>query len=237
MKSNVSQLKIKIFADGADIEGIKEAAANPLVKGFTTNPTLMRSAGLANCDYKQFALYVLGIAGDRPVSFEVFADDFPTMEKEAREIASWGENVYVKIPVTNTKGEMPLELIRKLSGDGVKLNITAVFTLRQARYAAAGLNDNVPAIISVFAGRIADTGRDPRLTIRNISWATEYQPNVQILWASSRELLNVFQAERARCHIITVSNDIIKKLDLVGKDLDEYSLETVRMFHRDAVAL
>ena len=237
MKSNVSQLKIKIFADGADIEGIKEAAANPLVRGFTTNPTLMRSAGLANCDYKQFALNVLEIAGDRPVSFEVFADDFPTMEREAREIASWGENVYVKIPVTNTKGEFSGPLIETLSSDRIKINVTAVFTRTQIFNIITALNPTVPSVISIFAGRIADTGRNPN---EYMDFALRYlhiRPKTELLWASPRELLNIFQADECGCHIITATNDIIKKLDLVGKDLDEYSLETVRMFHRDAVAL
>ena len=237
MKSNVSQLKIKIFADGADLRGIREAAANPLVKGFTTNPSLMRSARLANCDYKRFALNVLEAVGDRPVSFEVFADDFPTMEREAREIASWGENVYVKIPVTNTKGEFSGPLIETLSSDRIKINVTAVFTRTQIFNIITALNPTVPSVISIFAGRIADTGRNPN---EYMDFALRYlhiRPKTELLWASPRELLNIFQADECGCHIITATNDIIKKLDLVGKDLDEYSLETVRMFHRDAVAL
>lgn len=232
MKS-LTDLKIKIFADGADLQSMKRAATNPLIKGFTTNPTLMRAAGVT--DYKAFALDVLKAIPDKPVSFEVFADDFSTMEKEACEIASWGENVYVKIPVTNTTGEMDLPMLRSLSREGIKLNITAVFTTQQVRYVAAFL-ESAPAIISVFAGRIADTGRNPMPLMRAALAVLKYQPNIELLWASPRELLNIFQADDVGCHIITVPPDIVKKLPLVGRDLNDYSRETVAMFHRDAAA-
>ena len=232
MKS-LTDLKIKIFADGADLQSMKWAATNPLIKGFTTNPTLMRAAGVT--DYKAFALDVLKAIPDKPVSFEVFADDFSTMEKEACEIASWGENVYVKIPVTNTTGEMDLPMFRSLSREGIKLNITAVFTTQQVRYVAAFL-ESAPAIISVFAGRIADTGRNPMPLMRAALAVLKYQPNIELLWASPRELLNIFQADEVGCHIITVPPDIVEKLPLVGRDLSDYSRETVTMFHRDAAA-
>jgi transaldolase len=228
----VNQLTVKIFADGADLKGIKEAAAQPIIKGFTTNPTLMRQAGVS--DYKKFALDVLSFIPDRPVSFEVFADDFPTMEGQAREIASWGGNVYVKIPVTNTKGEFAGPLLTRLSAAGVKLNVTAVMTNAQVKRIAACLAADVPAIVSVFAGRIADTGRDPVPLMSEAAALLKSLPQAELLWASPRELLNIFQADEIGCHIITVTSDLIKKLALVGKDLDRYSLETVEMFHRDA---
>jgi transaldolase len=231
---SVDQLTIKIFADGADLNGIKQAAAQPIVKGFTTNPTLMRQAGVS--DYKKFALEVLSFIPDRPVSFEVFADDFPTMEGQAREIASWGSNVYVKIPVTNTKGEFAGPLLTRLSAAGVKLNVTAVMTNAQVKHIAACLAENVPAIVSVFAGRIADTGRDPVPLMREAVALLENRPEAELLWASPRELLNIFQADALGCHIITVTGDLIKKLALVGKDLDRYSLETVEMFYKDALS-
>jgi transaldolase len=230
---SVDQLTIKIFADGADLNGIKAAAAQALVKGFTTNPTLMRQAGVS--DYKKFALDVLNLIPDRPVSFEVFADDFPSMEGQAREIASWGGNVYVKVPVTNTKGEFAGPLLTRLSAAGVKLNVTAVTTNVQVKRIAACLDENVPAIVSVFAGRIADTGRDPVPLMREAVVLLENKPKAELLWASPRELLNIFQADTIGCHIITVTGDLIKKLALVGKDLDRYSLETVEMFHKDAL--
>jgi transaldolase len=233
MKSpNIAQLMIKIFADGADLESMKEAAAHPLVKGFTTNPTLMRSAGVS--DYKTFALEVLEAIPDRPVSFEVFADDFPAMEDQAREIASWGDNVYVKIPVTNTKGDFSGPLIATLSRAGVKLNVTAVFTHDQIGKIAAALAEDTPAMVSVFAGRIADTGRDPVPHMREALTLLERRPRAELLWASPRELLNVFQADEIGCHIITVTSDVIKKLALVGKDMTDYSRETVMMFYKDA---
>ena len=229
---SVDQLRVKIFADGADLKGMKEAAAQPLVKGFTTNPTLMRQAGVS--DYKAFALDVLKLIPDRPVSFEVFADDFPTMEAQGREIASWGDNVYVKVPVTNTKGEFAGPLMTRLSGLGIKLNVTAIMTNAQVKEVAASLAKDTPAIVSVFAGRIADTGRDPVPLMREAVSLLKERPKAELLWASPRELLNIFQADEIGCHIITVTGDVIRKLALVGKDLDRYSLETVAMFHRDA---
>jgi transaldolase len=229
---SVDQLSVKIFADGADLKGMKEAAAQPLVKGFTTNPTLMRQAGVS--DYKAFALEVLKLIPERPVSFEVFADDFPTMEAQGREIASWGENVYVKVPVTNTKGEFAGPLITRLSGSGIKLNVTAIMTNKQVKEVAASLAKDTPAIVSVFAGRIADTGRDPVPLMREAVSLLKERPKAQLLWASPRELLNIFQADEIGCHVITVTGDVIRKLALVGKDLDGYSLETVAMFYKDA---
>jgi transaldolase len=231
---SVDQLTIKIFADGADLKGMKEAAAQPRVKGFTTNPTLMRQAGVS--DYKQFALEVLKLIPDRPVSFEVFADDFPTMEAQGREIASWGSNVYVKVPVTNTKSEFAGPLLTRLSGAGIKLNVTAIMTNEQVKHVAAALAKDVPAIVSVFAGRIADTGRDPVPLMREAVSLLKDRPLAELLWASPRELLNIFQADEIGCHIITVTGDVIRKLALVGKDLDGYSLETVAMFHKDALS-
>jgi transaldolase len=229
---SVDQLKVKIFADGADLKGMKEAAAQPLVKGFTTNPTLMRQAGVS--DYKAFALEVLKLIPDRPVSFEVFADDFPTMEAQGREIASWGDNVYVKVPVTNTKGEFAGALMSRLSSAGIKLNVTAIMTNEQVKHVAAALARETPAIVSVFAGRIADTGRDPVPLMREAVALLKDRPKAELLWASPRELLNIFQADEIGCHIITVTADVIRKLALVGKDLDRYSLETVAMFYKDA---
>jgi transaldolase len=230
---SVDQLQVKIFADGADLKGMKEAAAQPLVKGFTTNPTLMRQAGVS--DYKAFALDVLKLIPDRPVSFEVFADDFPTMEAQGREIASWGDNVYVKVPVTNTKGEFAGPLMTRLAGAGIKLNVTAIMTNEQVKRVAASLAKDTPAIVSVFAGRIADTGRDPVPLMRDAVALLKDRPKAELLWASPRELLNIFQADEIGCHIITVTGDVIRKLALVGKDLERYSLETVAMFHRDAL--
>jgi transaldolase len=231
---SVDQLTIKIFADGADLKGMKEAAAQPHVKGFTTNPTLMRQAGVT--DYKQFALDVLKLIPDRPVSFEVFADDFPTMEAQGREIASWGSNVYVKVPVTNTKGEFAGPLMARLSGAGIKLNVTAIMTNEQVKRVAAALAKDVPAVVSVFAGRIADTGRDPVPIMREAVGLLKERPKAELLWASPRELLNIFQADEIGCHIITVTGEVIRKLALVGKDLDRYSLETVAMFYKDALS-
>ena len=230
---SVDQLQVKIFADGADLKGMKEAAAQPLVKGFTTNPTLMRQAGVS--DYKAFALDVLKLIPDRPVSFEVFADDFPTMEAQGREIASWGDNVYVKVPVTNTKGEFAGPLMARLSGSGIKLNVTAIMTNEQVKRVAASLAKDTPAIVSVFAGRIADTGRDPVPLMREAVALLKDRPKAELLWAIPRELLNIFQADEIGCQIITVTGDVIRKLALVGKDLDRYSLETVAMFHKDAL--
>jgi transaldolase len=228
------KLKVKLFADGADLAGMKEMAANPLIKGFTTNPTLMRKAGIA--DYKAFAQDVLKAIPDRPVSFEVFADDFAAMEAQAHEIASWGSNVNVKIPVTNTKREFAGAVIERLSRAGVKVNVTAVMTPDQVERITERLDAKTPAIISVFAGRIADTGRDPMPIMAKAVQIMKARPRAELIWASPRELLNVFQADAVGCHIITATNDILKKLSLVGKDLDNYSLETVEMFYKDARA-
>lgn len=233
-KPSVDQLKIKIFADGADLKSIREAAANPLVTGFTTNPTLMRQAGVV--DYRAFALDVLKAVPDRPVSFEVFADDFHGMERQAREIATWGRNVYVKIPVSNTKGEFTGPLIASLSRAGVQLNITAIFTLEQVTRVAEALAQNAPAVVSVFAGRIADTGRDPIPLMIEALRILKPRPKAELLWASPREVLNIFQGDDIGCHIITVTADHLKKLSLTGKDLDAYSREAVVTFYKDAVA-
>jgi transaldolase len=232
--SDVRSLKVKLFADGADLPGMKEMAANPLIKGFTTNPTLMRKAGIT--DYKSFAVEVLKLIPDRPVSFEVFADEFDEMEAQAFEIASWGKNVNVKIPVTNTKGKFSGAVIERLSKAGVAVNVTALLTLAQVKEVTERLDPKTPAIISVFAGRIADTGRDPVPLMRDAVHAMKGKPKAELIWASPRELLNVFQADAVGCHIITATNDILKKLSLVGKDLDRYSLETVEMFYKDATA-
>ena len=235
MKTNtISNLKIKLFADGADLAGIKEMYQNPFIKGFTTNPTLMRKAGIQ--DYKAFAHQVLQAIPDRPISFEVFADEFDEMERQALEIASWGGNVSVKIPVTNTRKEFAGQLIKRLSNAGVALNVTALTTLEQVRNVTEHLAPNVPAIISVFAGRIADTGRDPVPLMAEAVKIMSDRPKAELIWASPRELLNIFQAESVGCHIITATNDILKKLSLVNKDLDQYSLETVQMFYKDAQA-
>lgn len=232
--TDLKALRVKLFADGADIAGIMEMAANPLIKGFTTNPTLMRKAGIV--DYKAFALQVLKAVPDRPVSFEVFADEFDEMEVQALEIASWGRNVNVKIPVTNTKGEFCGPLVGRLSKAGVQLNVTAVMTVEQVRRISEHLAVETPAIVSVFAGRIADTGRDPVPLMAEAVRVLRAKPKAELIWASPRELLNIMQADSVGCHIITATNDILKKLALVGKDLDAYSLETVEMFHKDATA-
>ena len=231
---NVSGLKVKLFADGADLDGIRKMAANPLISGFTTNPTLMRKAGIA--DYESFAKQLLAEITDRPVALEVFADDFPTMEAQARVIASWGPNVNVKIPVTTTDGSSSVELVRRLSDSGIWVNVTAVMTLEQTRQIAAVLNPKSRSIVSIFAGRIADTGRDPVPLMAEAVKILAPLPQAELIWASPRELLNVFQADSIGCHIITATNDILAKLSLVGKDLDQYSLETVSMFRNDALA-
>lgn len=228
----MKNIRIKLFADGADIAAMKDAYKAGVVKGFTTNPTLMKMAGVT--DYKTFAKAVLAEIRDLPISFEVFSDEFDAMEREAREIASWGENVNIKIPVTNTKGESSVPLIKKLSADGLSLNVTAILTLGQVEAVAEALSPKVKSIVSVFAGRIADTGRDPIPVMTKSTEILKSSPNAELLWASSRELLNIFQAEVCGCHIITVTNDILKKLALVNKDLDELSLDTVKMFYRDA---
>ena len=230
----IAELKTKIFANGADKAGMLEMYKKPYIKGFTTNPTLMRKAGIS--DYQSFALELLQAIPDRPISFEVFSDDFEEMETQARKIARWGGNVYAKIPVTNTKNQSSIKLISKLVQAGVKLNVTAMMTLAQVRDVSAALAGGPPAIVSVFAGRIADTGRDPVPLMSDAVEILKKFPNVELIWASPRELLNIFQADAIGCHIITVTNDVLKKLELVGKDLDEYSLDTVKMFRADAVA-
>ena len=230
----IAHLKVKLFADGADLAGIKEMAANPAIKGFTTNPTLMRKAGVS--DYKAFALQALQVVRGRPISFEVFADEFGEMGKQAHEIASWGRNIYVKIPVTNTKGEFSGPLIERLTRAGIQVNVTALTTVDQVKRVADRLAPETPAIISVFAGRIADTGRDPVPIMAEAVKIMKKKPKSELIWASPRELLNIFQANEIGCHIITATNDILKKLPLIGKDLDAYSLETVEMFHKDAKA-
>jgi transaldolase len=219
--SRLANLKVKIFADGADYDGIVKLARNPLIKGFTTNPSLMRKAGVS--DYEAFARKVLAAVSDRPISFEVFADDFASMAEQARTIAGWGPNVNVKIPVTNTKGQSASELIRALSSEGVILNVTAIFTLDQVRAVADALHPDTAAIVSVFAGRIADTGVDPIPHMRACKQITAACPKAELLWASTRELLNIFHAEESGCDIVTVPNDLLSKLDLIGKELAEYS--------------
>ena len=227
-------LTIKVFADGADLEAIARLSEQKLIKGFTTNPTLMRKAGVS--DYRAFAHAVLGVVPDKPVSFEVFADDFDGMREQAIEIGRWGPNVNVKIPVTNTKGASSEALIRELSRRAVSLNVTAVFTLEQVQRIAAALDPGVPAIVSVFAGRIADTGRDPIPIMRACKAALAGLPKAELLWASPRELLNVFHAQEAGADIITMTPDMLAKLEGVGKDLTAFSRETVEMFYRDAKA-
>ncbi len=227
--------QIKIFSDTADRASLLEAAKNPVIKGMTTNPTLMRRAGVS--DYRAFAKDILQHVTDKPISFEVFADDFPNMERQALEIKEWGQNVYVKIPVTNSKGEPATGLIRKLSQSGVKLNVTAILTLQQTLEVCQALRGGAPAFVSVFAGRIADTGRDPVPLMRAaLEMCRAAGKDVELLWASSRELLNVVQADEIGCHIITVTQDIIKKLSMINKDLSELSLDTVKMFKTDAEA-
>jgi transaldolase len=229
----ISDLKIKLFADGADKKAMLDLYRNPLIQGFTTNPTLMRKAGIA--DYQAFARDILSEIRDRPISLEVFADEFDEMERQARLIASWGPNVYVKIPVTNTRREPALDLIHRLSHAGIRLNITAILTLDQVRHVAAALAGGAPSNVSVFAGRIADTGCDPVPLMAQAVELVSVHPGMELIWASPRELLNIFQADSIGCHIITATPDVLQKLALVGKDLDEYSLDTVKMFHSDAV--
>jgi transaldolase len=229
-----SSLKIAIFSDGADVRDMLAARSAGIVKGFTTNPTLMRKSGIT--DYESFAREALDATGGMPISFEVFADDFGEMERQAKHIATWGEAVYVKIPITNTKGESAVPLIARLSAAGVKLNVTAILTLEQVRAVVDAVDANTPAIVSVFAGRIADTGRDPVPLMREAAAICAEKPLAQLLWASPRELLNVIQADECGCHIITVTSDILKKLTMVGKPLEELSLDTVKMFYNDAAA-
>ena len=230
--TNVADLKVKIFADGADKAGMLEMASKSFVKGLTTNPTLMKKAGIV--DYKAFALEILSEIKEKSISFEVFSDDFDEMEKQALEIASWGDNVYVKLPITNTKGEPIYNLISKLANKKVKLNVTAIMTLEQVKNVVSNLNPSVPSYVSVFAGRIADTGRDPLPLMIDCVNALKANPLAELIWASPRELFNIFQADQIGCQVITVTNDVLKKLDLVGKDLNDYSLDTVKMLSNDA---
>jgi transaldolase len=228
----LNELKVKIFADGANLPGMIELYNNPIIKGFTTNPTLMRQAGIS--DYEAFARQVLTAIPDRPISFEVFSDDFDEMERQALYIREWGANVNVKIPITNTSGKPAYELIQKLTRAGVKLNVTAIMTLEQVRETAACLVGGPASYVSVFAGRIADTGRDPVPLMAAAVEALRGLQQTELIWASPRELLNIFHAEAVGCHIITVTHDVLKKAILVGKDLNQYSLETVKMFYDDA---
>ena len=230
----IEDLKVKIFADGADKAGMLEMYAKPYIKGLTTNPTLMNKAGIA--DYRVFAKDILSVIKDKPISFEVFSDDFKDMERQAMEIAGWGNNVYVKIPVTNTQRETCYNLVKKLAAQKVKLNVTAIMTLAQVRDVVAVLDPQVPSYVSVFAGRIADTGCDPVPLMADAVKILKAAPAAELIWASPRELLNIFQADDIGCQVITVTNDILKKLSLVGYDLSEYSLDTVKMFYRDALA-
>ena len=232
--TDVANLRTKIFADGADLDGLLRLAAEPHISGFTTNPTLMHKAGIS--DYAAFAHEVLGHITDRPISFEVFTDDITEMRAQALEIASWGSNVYVKIPVTNTRGEWTDALVRELSQEGVQLNVTALMTVAQVDRVAKALAGGAASNISVFAGRVADTGRDPVPLMRDALAAAQQAEAAQLIWASPRELLNIIQADEIGCHIITVTHDILGKLGQLGKDLDEFSLDTVKMFHSDAEA-
>jgi transaldolase len=227
-------LNVEIFADGADLDGIRKLAQNPLIKGFTTNPTLMRKVGISN--YAAFAKDMLDVIVGAPVSFEVFADEFDEMEAQALEIASWGDNVYVKIPITNSRGNTSVPLVERLSAQKVQVNVTAMMTLHQVRHVAEALHAETPAVVSVFAGRIADTGVDPVPLMREAVGILESRPVAKLLWASPRELLNIFHADDVGCHIITVTHDLLDKLKGVGKDLDQFSLETVQMFYNDASA-
>jgi len=229
----LAELRVKIFADGADKAGMLEMYRNDLIKGFTTNPTLMRKAGIT--DYRAFARDILRAIPDKLISFEVFSDDFEEMQRQACQIAEWGDNVYVKIPVTNTLGQSSTELIRRLARIGIKVNVTALMTLDQVRETSAALAQGPASCISVFAGRIADSGRDPVPLMAAAVELLRPYPNIELIWASPRELLNIFQAHMVGCHIITATNDILGKLGLVGKDLKEYSLDTVKMFREDAV--
>jgi transaldolase len=230
----LSDLRVKIFADGADAAGLAELARNPVIRGFTTNPTLMRAAGVT--DYEGFARQVLPCVTGRPISFEVFADDFEQMERQAQRIAAWGDNVNVKIPITNTRGESSRELLCRLAAAGVKVNVTALLTLDQVATATAALAGGPPCLISVFAGRIADTGREPVPIMQRALEIMAPHPNLELIWASPREILNVVQASDIGCHVITVTHDILKKLPLLGRELADHSLDTVHMFYRDAQA-
>ena len=235
MTDALSALPIKIFADGADLQGIRDLYRQPFIRGLTTNPTLMRKVGLT--DYEVFARTVLKDVKSKPISFEVFSDEFPEMRRQALKMRDWQENVYVKIPVTNTRGESAAALIEELSAENVKLNVTALLTLHQVKAVAGALSPEVPAVVSVFAGRVADTGVDPTPLMKESLRLLGTLPKAELLWASVREVLNVYQAAACGCHIVTVPHEILKKLkQLAGKDLQELSLDTVRMFHQDAVA-
>ena len=231
---NAGQLRIKIFADGADKAGMLEMYRNPLIAGFTTNPTLMRKAGIT--DFEAFARDILEAIPDRPISFEVFSDDFAEMERQARRIASWGENVFVKIPVTDTKGSSAAPLVEKLAVDGIKLNVTALLTVEQVRIVTEALAGGAPSYVSLFAGRIADAGVDPIPLARDSLAIMAAHKHLELIWASPREILNVVQADALGVHVITVTNDLLAKLPSLGKNLEQFSLETVQMFHRDAAA-
>ncbi len=232
--ATLSELSIEIFADGADLKGMLEMAAQPYISGLTTNPTLMRKAGITN--YSEFAHQVLNEIKDKPISFEVFSDEMDLMIKQGEEIASWGQNVFVKVPITNTRGESTIPVISQLTRSGVKVNVTALMTVDQVVNVLGALNPSVQSNISVFAGRIADTGIDPLQVMQECLRQMKVMPNSKLIWASPRELLNVFQADAIGCHIITATNDILKKLSLVGYDLKKYSLDTVKMFHDDALS-
>jgi transaldolase len=234
LATTVAELRVKLFADGADLDGIAKLAADARIAGFTTNPTLMRKAGIT--DYAGFGKSVLAIVGDRPISFEVFADEPREMIRQARLLASWADNVYVKIPVTDTKGTSTDSVVRELTADGVRLNVTALMTEAQVEAVCGSLAGTKGAYVSVFAGRVADTGRDPVPMMSANAKRCAAVPNVELIWASPRELLNVFQADAAGVHVITATHDILAKLSLVGMDLAAYSLDTVLMFHRDAAA-
>lgn len=227
-------LGIRVFADGAHLDEMLELAKDPLVAGFTTNPTLMRKSGVS--DYRAFARTVLDACADKPISFEVLSDEFEEMERQARILASWADNVYVKVPITNTRGQSSAKLIERLSGDGIRVNVTAIMTLGQVRTAADALEASPGGVVSVFAGRIADTGRDPVPLMRAALALLEDRPRLELLWASPREVLNVVQADDVGCHIITVTRDLMTKLRGLGRDLEDFSVETVAMFHSDAVA-
>jgi transaldolase len=231
--ATLHSLKVKIFADGADTSEMLEMYSKPFIKGLTTNPTLMRKAGISN--YRAFAREILAKIRDKPLSFEVVCDEFAEMERQALEIAGWADNVYVKIPVTNTRGEASYALIRRLAARGVKLNVTAIMTLAQVRDAVSALRPEVASFVSVLAGRIADTGVDPVPLMATAVQMLKTCPKAELIWASPREVLNIFHADSIGCHVITASRDILKKLPLVGYNLDDYSLDTVRMFYRDAV--
>lgn len=235
MQTPLEKLRVKIFADGADKAGILGLNANPLIRGMTTNPTLMRKAGIAN--YESFAKEILETVTSKPISFEVFSDEFPEMKRQALKIASWAKNVFVKIPITNTRGESSLSLVKDLGKQGVQLNITAILTLDQVRGVSEALNPAVPSVVSVFAGRIADTGVDPEPILRASRALLHNQPKADLLWASVREVLNIFQADACGCHIVTVPHDVLNKaIKMVGTDLAGLSLDTVKMFAADAQA-